>query len=201
MAKLFFRYAVMNSGKSNALLGVNYNYTSQGKQTVLFSHCVDDRFGKNVIASRLGSSAPCISIDDSYNLFEIVKQKVDAGEEIACVLCDEVQFYSTQQINELSDIVDELDIPVICYGLRNTYQGELFEACKTLMARAHEIEGLRQVCHCGRLATETLKYNPVDMSVIREGHLVEVGAESMYLSVCSKHWKAGDLGHLLNKKG
>lgn len=195
MAKLYFRHAVMNSGKSLALLQVNHNYISEGRGTVLFSHQIDQRFGESVIASRLGVSAPSIAINETVNLFEIIKAKVEAGEDIACVLCDEVQFYSEEQIYELSEIVDELNIPVICYGLKSTYQGELFAASKRLIELADVIESLDQVCWCGCKARMILKYSSVDGSIIREGDIVEVGAESLYRSVCRKHWKLG----MLNK--
>jgi len=196
MAKLEFRYAVMNSGKSLNLLGVNHNYVSIGRKTVLFSHSFDNRFGESVIASRIGASAPSISITEETNLFDIVKAKVESGEDVACVLTDETQFYTSAQIHQLGDIVDELDIPVIAYGLKTNFQGELFEASKTLLEIADKIEGLKQVCHCGRGATMVLKFNPVDFSVIRSGEIIEIGAEASYVSVCRKHFKAGDIGNM-----
>lgn len=196
MAKLYFRHAVMNSGKSLALLQVNHNYVSEGRETVLFSHQIDKRFGEGVIASRIAGAsiqAPSISINDEVNLFEVVKEKVEAGQDIACVLCDEVQFYSTEQIDQLSDIVDILNVPVICYGLKSTFKGELFEASKRLIELADEIESLDQVCWCGCKARMILKFNSETGEVIREGGDVEVGAESKYRSVCRKHWKLGQM--------
>jgi len=193
MAKLYFRHAVMNSGKSLALLQVNHNYVTEGRGTVLFSHQIDKRYGEGVIASRLGVSAPSLSINEEINLFDIVKDKVDAGEDVACVLCDEVQFYTPAQIDQLSDIVDDLDIPVICYGLKSTFKGELFAASKRLVELADVIESLDQVCWCGCKARMVLKYNSETNEIIRDGQEVEVGAESKYRSVCRKHWKLGML--------
>lgn len=196
MAKLYFRHAVMNSGKSLALLQVNHNYVSEGRETVLFSHEIDQRFGSGVIASRIAGAsiqAPSISINSEINLFDIVSEKFEAGKDIACVLCDEVQFYTPEQIDQLSDIVDVLNIPVICYGLKNTFKGELFDASKRLIELADEIESLDQVCWCGCKARMILKYNSETGAIIRDGAEIEVGAESKYRSVCRKHWKIGKL--------
>jgi len=190
MAKLYFRHAVMNSGKSLALLQVNHNYVSIGKKTILFSHKLDDRFGENVIASRLGVSADSISVYEQLNLFDCVKSEIDKGNIIACVLCDEVQFYTNSQIEQLSDIVDFLGVPVICYGLKLSAFGELFGAAKRLIELADEIEELRHVCWCGKRANMILRHDDEGV-VIKSGTLVEVGAESMYRSVCRKHWKLG----------
>lgn len=191
MAKLYFRHAVMNSGKSLALLQVNHNYVSEGRETVLFSHQIDNRFGNGVIASRLGVSAPSISINDTINLFDIVAAKVATGMDLACVLCDESQFYTPEQIDQLSDVVDELNIPVICYGLKNNFKGELFPASKRLIELADTIESIDQVCWCGSKARMVLKFNPETSEVVRDGGNVDVGAESKYRSVCRKHWKLG----------
>lgn len=194
MAKLYFRYAVMNSGKSLALLQVNHNYVTEGRETVLFSHKIDNRFGEDVIASRIAGAsikAPSISINESVNLFDVVAKKVEEGKDIACVLCDESQFYTPEQITQLSDVVDVLDIPVICYGLKTNFKGELFPASKRLVELADEIESLDQVCWCGSKARMNLKFNADTGEVIRDGGSVEVGAESKYRSVCRKHWKLG----------
>ncbi len=192
MAKLYFRHAVMNSGKSLHLLQVNHNYTSESSRTLLFSHAVDDRFGKNVIASRLGVSAASIAVCSDFDLYTYTREE-HQKEPIKCILVDEVQFYSKAQIYQLSEIVDQLDIPVICYGLKVTAYGELFEGSKAILEIADEIEELRQVCHCGKKANMILKYNP-DGTIVRGGSVVEVGSEARYRSVCRKHWKDGNLG-------
>lgn len=190
MAKLYFRHAVMNSGKSLALLQVNHNYTSLGKKTVLFSHVFDNRFGENVIASRLGVQANSIPVHNDLNLFEYVKDLVENNTTIDCILCDEVQFYTDKQIEELSDIVDYLNIPVICYGLKLSAFGELFGAAKRLIELADEIEELRHICWCGKRAIMILKHDENGL-VQKSGELVDVGAESKYSSVCRLHWKLG----------
>lgn len=193
MSKLYFRHAVMNAGKSLSLLVANDNYVKKGRGTVLFSHSLDTRFGEGVIASRLGLQAPSISVNESVNLLEIIAAKVANGDDIACVFCDEVQFYSVEQIEQLSEIVDTFNIPVIAYGLRSTFKGELFDASKRLMELADKIEQLPQVCWCGCDATMNLKYNSATVEVIRDGGDVEVGAEGKYISVCRKHWKLGQI--------
>lgn len=193
MAKLYFRHAVMNSGKSLHLLQVNHNYRSENARTLLFSHAIDNRYGENIIASRLGGiSAPCVSVDNSFDLFEYVKIEHERAP-VKCILVDEVQFYSRKQIVQLSDIVDYLGVSVIAYGLKVSALGVLFEGSQALLELADSIEELRQVCHCGRKANMILKYN-TDGSIVREGGLVEVGAESRYRSVCRRHWKEGNLG-------
>jgi len=190
MSKLYFRHAVMNSGKSLALLQVNHNYVSVGKKTVLFSHFLDNRFGESVIASRLGVQADSVPVRPELNLFNYIKSIVDAGNKISCILCDEVQFYSIEQIEQLSDIVDYLDIPVICYGLKISAFGILFDASKRLIELADEIEELRHVCWCGKRANMILKHD-ANGNILKSGNLVEVGAEDNYTSVCRKHWKEG----------
>lgn len=190
MAKLYFRHAVMNSGKSLALLQVNHNYVSIGKKTILFSHPFDNRFGENVIASRLGVQAPSITVLKDSNLFDIVKRELNFGEKIACILCDEVQFYTVTQIEQLSDIVDYLKIPVICYGLKLSAFGELFDASKRLVELSDEIEEIRHVCWCGKRANMIIRHNE-NGEVLKSGDLVDVGSESKYKSVCRLHWKQG----------
>ncbi len=190
MSKLYFRHAVMNSGKSLALLQVNHNYTSLGKKTILFSHALDNRFGENVIASRLGVQANSVPVTNEFNLFSYVQDIVNSGEKISCILCDEVQFYTDEQILQLSDIVDYLDIPVICYGLKLSAFGELFGAAKRLIELADEIEELRHVCWCGKRANMIIRHDENGI-VQKTGNLVDVGAESKYRSVCRKHWKEG----------
>lgn len=194
MSKLIFTHAVMNSGKSLSLLQVNHNYTSDGENTVLLSHKIDNRYGESVIASRLGMQAPCIAISEADNLYDIIINEKKKKGSLACVLADEIQFYTPEQIWQLADIVDELKIPVMCYGLKNNFKGELFnETIQTLLALADSIRELKQVCHCGKKATMILQYDE-NGNVTKIGQSINVGAESMYRSVCRRHWKEGNLG-------
>lgn len=195
MSKLIFTHAVMNSGKSLSLLQVNHNYISDDENTVLFSHKLDNRYGESVIASRLGMQAPCIAISDEDNLYNIIIKEKEKKGSLACVLADEVQFYTPEQIWQLANIVDDLKIPVMCYGLKNNFKGELFnETIQTLLALADSIRELKQVCHCGKKATMILRYDEFG-NVTKSGESIVVGSESMYRSVCRRHWKEGDLGN------
>lgn len=199
MAKLIFTYAVMNSGKSTALLQANYNYTSENKNTILISHKIDNRFGESVIASRLGYQAPCFAIDNKTNIFNYVKKQLESLEKVSCIFADEVQFFTKKQVIQLSNIVDELNIPVMAYGLKNNFKGDLFEGTATMLAYANEIRSLKQACFCEKEANMILRYEP-DGKIIKEGEGIKVGAESMYRSVCRKHWKEGNLGPSIYKK-
>lgn len=199
MSKLIFTHAVMNSGKSLSLLQANYNYTSEGCNTVLFSHEIDKRHGENVIASRLGLSTPCFSISKDDNLFEIVIAENNKNK-ISCVLADEIQFYTVEQIWQLAHIVDELNIPVMCYGLKSNFKGQIFnETIQQLIVLADSIRELKQVCFCGRKATMILRYDEYG-NIIRNGESIVVGSESMYRSVCRKHWISGNLGDRITQQ-
>ncbi|MFA6075052.1 MAG: thymidine kinase [Negativicutes bacterium] len=192
MAKLYFRYAAMDAGKTLDLLKVAYNYEDRGRKVLIMTAGIDNRFGTGKVASRVGITREALSIFANDNLFEIVK---NYPEKIACVLLDEIQFFTVEQIQQLADIVDELDIPVICYGLRSDYMGGTFAASAQLMAIADSIEEVKTICHCGRKATmNMLVKNGV---AIKKGSQVVVDNDETheqnikYLSVCRKHWKAG----------
>lgn len=200
MSKLIYTHAVMNSGKSISLLQANNNYISEERRTMLLSHKIDNRYGENVIASRLGGiSAPCISIDENTNIYQLVLNEIESNGHLDCILADEVQFYTVDQIVQLSDIVDDFDITVMCYGLKTNFKGELFESISKLLALTTDIRELKQVCHCTAKANMVLRYDN-EGRIYRDGSSIVVGAESMYRSVCRKHWKKGNLGPSIYKK-
>lgn len=199
MAKLIFTHATMNSGKSTLLLQVNNNYEEEDGRTILISHAIDTRFGNNVIASRLGAQAPCISINENSNILEIVKENIKINGPAQCVLIDEVQFCTPEQIMQLTDIVDDMDIPVLCYGIKTDFKGELFPGIAKLFAVVDTIRELQQVCHCGKRSNMVLRYDQ-EGNIERDGKTVIVGAESMYRSVCRRHWKSGNLGPRIYKQ-
>ncbi|MCU0717176.1 MAG: thymidine kinase, partial [Pirellula sp.] len=148
MAKLFFYYSTMNAGKSTILLQSSYNYRERGMRTLVFAPEIDDRYGVGVVASRIGLQSDAIPFSAGENLYmrverEHVKQKVD------CVLVDEAQFLTKPQVRQLSDVCDELDIPVLAYGLRTDFQGNLFEGSQHLMAWADNLNEIKTICHCG----------------------------------------------------
>lgn len=194
MAKLFFNYSCMNAGKSSLLLNVRHTYVEEhGKRVLLFTSAADDRSGLGKIKSRDGKEADAIALTADDDIFQIVRSAHDISE-ISAVLVDEVQFLTPEHVRQMSDIADDLDIPVMAYGLKNNAFGTLFSpAVETLLALANEFNAIKQICHCGSKATMILKYNP-DGSVVRDGEVVETGGESRYVSVCRRHWKSGDIG-------
>ncbi len=194
MAKLFFRYSAMDAGKTLDLLKVAYNYNDRDQQILILTSAIDKRAGNNKIKSRIGFDREAISTTSKDDLFELTK-KENSKHKISCVLVDEIHFFSIEQINQLSDIVDYLNIPVICYGLRSDYCGRAFPAAGHLLAIADTIEELKTICHCGRKATfNMLIRNGV---VIKEGNPFVVDDDKLaqndtyYVSVCRLHWKEG----------
>lgn len=189
MAKLYFRYSSMGAGKTLDLLKVSYNYEERGRKPLLLTSAFDDRFEVGLIKSRTGLEKRATLIKPDTNLFDLIKQNKD----IDCVLIDEAQFLTKEQVLQLTDVVDHLKIPVICYGLRVDYMGEPFEGSSYLMARAHTIEEIKTICHCGKKATMNARVE--DGKVIYSGDqiLIDKPTEnSFYTAVCSYHWKTGE---------
>ncbi|MCY2981769.1 MAG: thymidine kinase [Planctomycetota bacterium] len=189
MAKLFFYYSTMNAGKSTILLQSSYNYRERGMNTLVFSPEIDDRFGVGKISSRIGLQADSIAFSPSVNLFRSI-QKEHAKKTVHCVLVDESQFLTRQQVRQLSDVCDDLDIPVLAYGLRTDFQGNLFEGSQHLMAWADTLNEIKTICHCGRKATMVLRIDGSGKPV-REGEQIQIGGNERYVSVCRKHFKDG----------
>lgn len=194
MAKLFFRYSAMDAGKTLDLLKVAYNYEDRGQHTLVITSAVDRRAGDNKVKSRIGFDKEAISTTLDDNLFDLIKIQ-NKQQKIACVLVDEVHFFSPKQIMQLSDVVDYLNIPVICYGLRSDYRGEPFPAASILLAIADTLEEVKTICHCGRKANfNMLVRNGI---AVKSGDPVVVDDESLkkidtrYVSVCRLHWKEG----------
>lgn len=193
MAKLFFRYSAMDAGKTLDLLKVAYNYSDRGQQPLILTSSIDNRAGINQVKSRIGLTKEAISIDQDHDLYQLIAKHHDQSK-LACVLVDEIQFFSVEQIEHLSAVVDELNIPVICYGLRSDYRGQAFPAAAHLLAISDSIEELKTICHCGRKATHNmLVKNGV---AIKHGNAVVIDNEDLkkdghYVSVCRKHWKSG----------
>lgn len=196
MAKLHFFYSVMNAGKSTHLLQARYNYSAMGFETLLFTSARDDRNGVGRITSRLGLSEDARALGPEDNIFDIVAATNRGGrrDPRAIVFIDEVQFLTPDQIRQASDIVDDLRIPVMTYGLKNNILGELFSpAIATVLAYADAITEHKAICHCGRKATMILRFDG-DGRVARGGQIVQVGGEESYSSVCRPCFKAGEIG-------
>lgn len=186
MAKLYFNYAAMNAGKSTTLLQAAFNYHERGMQTMAFTAALDDRDRQGAIASRIGLTKDAHVFGAETDLFVIVEQAHHAAT-VACVFVDEAQFLNAAQVIQLSRIVDALDIPVICYGLRTDFLGQLFEGSAKLFALADEIRELKTICHCGCKATMNLRIDENGNAVIR-GDQVEIGGNDRYTPLCRKHY-------------
>ena len=189
MAKLYFYYSSMNAGKSTVLLQSSYNYGERGLHTLKFTPAVDDRAGVGRIQSRIGLAGDASTFTATDNLLERVYAEHTA-KPLACVLVDEAQFLSREQVRQLSDVVDTLDIPVLCYGLRTDFQGNLFEGSAALLAWADALVEIKTICHCGRKATMVLRVDAEGL-VVREGAQIEIGGNTRYVSVCRRHFKEG----------
>ena len=188
MAKLYFYYSSMNAGKSTTLLQSSFNYHERGMNTLLFTAAFDDRFGVGKVASRIGLSEEAQLFRDTDDLLAQVKQH-HAATPIHCVLIDEAQFLTKAQVWQLTDVCDQLNIPVLCYGIRTDFQGELFAGSQWLLAWADVLEELKTICHCGSKAGMVVR---VDASgkAVQEGSQVEIGGNDRYVSLCRRHFKA-----------
>lgn len=185
MAKLYFYYSTMNAGKSTALLQAAHNYGERGMRSLVYTARLDNRAGGRV-ASRIGISAEARHFEPGADLFEEIRDE-RAREPIACVLIDEAQFLTPEHVRQLSRVVDELNVPVLCYGLRTDFLGRLFEGSAQLLAWADNLVELKTVCHCGRKATMVVRVR-ADGRVETAGAQVEIGGNDRYVSLCRKHF-------------
>ncbi len=177
----------MNAGKSTSLLQSAHNYREQGMHVALYTAAIDDRFGKGVIRSRIGLQEPA-SLYDAHTRFLKPIRQHHLDTPLACVLVDEAQFLSRHQVDELACVVDELDIPVLCFGIRTDFQGELFPGSSRLLALADKLAELKTVCTCGRKATMTVRLDESGQ-VIAAGKQVEIGGNERYESKCRRHYR------------
>jgi len=188
MAKLYFHYSTMNAGKSTILLQASYNYVERGMATYLLTARLDARAGVGRIASRIGIAAAAETFGPEDDLLARIAARLDAGP-CACVFVDEAQFLNQRQVWQLARAVDDLGVPVMCYGLRVDFRGELFPGSAALLALADEMREVRTICHCGRKATMVVRLGP-DGQVLRDGAQVQIGGNESYLSLCRRHWRA-----------
>ena len=193
MAKLYFYYSAMNAGKSTILLQSSYNYHERGMATLLFTPIIDNRYGVGKVHSRIGIEAEAIPFDNKFNLFEHVTSLLPTIPNLKCVLIDEAQFLTKAQVLQLTDIVDNLDIPILAYGLRTDFRGDPFEGSLHLLAWADNICEVKTICHCGRKAIMNIRMDENNRPV-STGDQIEIGGNERYLATCRKHFKAGDTG-------
>lgn len=188
MAQLYFYYSAMNAGKSTALLQSSYNYQERGMRTLVYTAEIDDRYGSGIVSSRIGLSSPASLFNQKSDLLtEIGNQH--ANTPVHCVLVDESQFLTREQVYALSEVVDILDIPVLCYGLRTDFRGELFTGSQYLLCWADKLIELKTICFCGRKASMVLRLDR-DGHPYNEGEQVVIGGNERYVSVCRKHYKS-----------
>jgi len=186
MAKLYFYYAAMNAGKSTTLLQADYNYRERGMETMLWTAAHDDRSGRGTIGSRIALSAPAATYDAESDLHEAVSREL-LKRKLDCVLVDEGQFLTRDHVLQLCRVADELGIPVLCYGLRTDFRGELFPGSAALLALADALVELKAVCECGRKATMNLR---IDASghAVAAGAQTEIGGNDRYVAFCRRHF-------------
>ncbi|MXU64209.1 thymidine kinase [Oceanomicrobium pacificus] len=193
MAKLYFNYSTMNAGKSTILLQASYNYNERGMQTYLLTADFDDRSGPGRIGSRIGISQKADTFSQRDDLFAMIERRLEHGP-VACVLVDEAQWMTKEQVWQLARVTDDLRVPVMCYGLRVDFRGELFPGSATLLALADEMREVRTICHCGKKATMVIRQDE-DGNALTEGAQILVGGNDTYVSLCRRHWReaTGDL--------
>jgi len=188
MAKLYFYYAAMNAGKSTTLLQADFNYRERGMETMLWTAAIDDRAGGHRIASRLEIGADAHAFDAATDLFETIGAEL-TRRRLHCVLVDEAQFLTEAQVQQVCRLADELDLPVLCYGLRTDFQGRLFPGSAGLLALADALVELKAVCECGRKATMNLRVDAAGVAVA-QGQQTEIGGNDRYVAMCRRHFYA-----------
>ncbi|KAA1259604.1 Thymidine kinase [Rubripirellula obstinata] len=188
MAKLYFYYSAMNAGKSTILLQSSYNYRERGMRTLVLAPEIDTRSGGKVV-SRIGLEAEARTFTTADNLLSIVRDSND-HQQLSCVLVDEAQFLTRLQVRQLCDVCDTLNTPVLSYGIRTDFQGNLFPRSEALLALADSLVEIKTICHCGRKATMNMRIDSTGHA-IRDGNQVQIGGNERYQAVCRKHFHEG----------
>jgi thymidine kinase len=191
MASLYFKYAAMNSGKSTQLLQAHYNYAERGMNPVALTAKIDGRYGHGKITARIGLSLDAQLFDDTTDIFALIENQ-HRQQKIHAVLVDEAQFLTEAQVAQCAKIVDDLGIPVMCYGLRTDFMGKLFTGSEALMRLADNLEEIKTICWCGKKATQTARIGT--QGIVRAGDQIAIGGNDMYVALCRKHFMRGDTG-------
>ncbi len=192
MAKLYFYYSAMNAGKTTTLVQSAYNYSERGMKTLVLKPTIDERHSSSIVRSRIGLETNAVSINEKDDLF-FITENTNKKYPLSCVLLDEAQFLSKSQVYSLGEIVDRLDIPVLAYGLRSDFRGELFEGSKHLLAWADELVEIKTICHCGKKANMVLRLDE-NGKPVSIGNQVKIGGNDIYVSVCRNHFKKQQAG-------
>lgn len=191
MAQLYYRYSTMNAGKSIELIKVAYNYEERGKRVLTLAPSVDARYGMGLITSRIGLQREAVIVNDDTNILDLFIERND-DKKIDCILLDECQFLKKHHVEELAEIVDSYDVPVLAYGLKNDFRNELFEGSYYMLIYADKIEEIKTICWCGRKATMVARV--VDGKIVKQGRQIQIGGNEMYVSLCRKHYNDGRTG-------
>ena len=187
MAKLHFNYSTMNAGKSTLLLQAAHNYRERGMEVHLLTAALDHRAGEGRIGSRIGLGQPADMFAPDDDLFARLSDRLDRGP-LACIFVDEAQFLTEAQVWQLARVVDDLNVPVMAYGLRVDFRGRLFPGSAALLALADTLREIRTICHCGRKATMVIRQDAAG-NVVTDGAQVQIGGNETYVSLCRKHWR------------
>lgn len=187
MAKLYFNYSTMNAGKSTVLLQAAHNYRERGMLPYLMTAQLDNRAGEGRIASRIGIGQDADTYSADEDLFAKIAARLEAGP-CACIFVDEAHFLSDTQVWELARVVDDLGVPIMCYGLRVDFRGQLFPGSAALLALSDEMREIRTICYCGKKATMVVRQDS-EGQVMREGAQVQIGGNEAYVSLCRRHWR------------
>jgi thymidine kinase len=187
MAKLYFNYSTMNAGKSTVLLQAAHNYRERGMVPYLLTAQFDNRAGQGRVASRIGIGSKADTFAPGEDLFARIQSRLADGP-VACVFVDEAQFLEKEQVWQLARAVDDLGVPVMCYGLRVDFRGALFPGSSALLALADEMREVRTICHCGKKATMVVRMG-ADGKALRDGAQVQIGGNETYVSLCRRHWR------------
>ena len=187
MAQLYFKYGAMGSSKTANALMARFNYEERGQKCLLVKPRLDQRDGERRVVSRIGLEYPCIYFD------QMQEMSVMDLQENACIIVDEAQFLTKEEVHYLVHLVDDLGIPVMCYGLRSDFRGELFPGSYELLVMADKLEEVKTICWCGKKATFNARFDQAG-NVLKEGEQVVLGANDKYIGLCRRHWMAGDLG-------
>jgi thymidine kinase len=187
MAKLYFHYSTMNAGKTTLLLQASHNYRERGMDTYLVTAQLDTRAGAGRIGSRIGIGCDADTFAPDEDIFDKIAARLAVGP-CACVFIDEAQFLTPDQVWQLARVVDDLHVPVMCYGLRVDFQGKLFPGSATLLALADEMREIRTICHCGKKATMVIRQDASGKAMI-DGDQIQIGGNETYVSLCRRHWR------------
>ena len=199
MAKLYFYYSAMNAGKTTTLVQSAYNYLERGMNTLVLKPEIDERYSSSIVRSRIGLETDAKTISAKDNLFLLIEE-TNRENRLSCVLLDEAQFLTKSQVFSLGEIVDKLEIPVLAYGLRSDFRGELFEGSLHLLAWADELVEIKTICHCGKKAGMVLRLDE-NGEPVNIGDQVKIGGNDIYVSVCRKHFKQQQAENILDDSG